>query len=109
MSELASQPETDTDLAGAPARLTRLTDTLRRRDWLGTGIELAVVTLGVLLAFQIDQWGDRRKQAQEEQQLLGRLYFEYQRAIESHAIKLVRYAQGRNVRMTGKGRKLPLA
>jgi hypothetical protein len=59
-----------------------LIDTLRRRDWLGIGIELAVVTLGVLLAFQIDQWGDRRKQAQEERQLLGRLYFEYQRAID---------------------------
>jgi hypothetical protein len=76
MNELASQPGTATDLAGTPARLTRLIDTLRRRDWLGIGIELAVVTLGVLLAFQIDQWGDRRKQAREEQQFLGRLYFE---------------------------------
>jgi len=82
MSKLANQPGTATDLAGIPARLTRLTDTLRGRDWIGIGIELVVVTLGVLLAFQIDQWGDRRKQAGEERQFLQRLYFEYQRAID---------------------------
>lgn len=82
MNEVASQPGTATAVAGTPARLTRLTDIIRRRDWLGIGIELVVVTLGVLLAFQIDQWGDGRKQAHEERQLLGRLYFEYQRAID---------------------------
>jgi len=82
MDELASQPGAAADLAGKPARLTRLIDTWRRRDWLGIGIELVVVTLGVLLAFQFDQWGDRRKQAREERQFLGRLYFEYQRAID---------------------------
>lgn len=74
MNEVANQPETATDLADTPTRLTRLTDTLRRRDWLGIGIELAVVTLGVLLAFQIDQWGDRRKRAGEERQFIEQLY-----------------------------------
>jgi hypothetical protein len=74
MNEVASQPVTATDLAGTPARLTRLIDTLRRRDWLGIGIELLVVTLGVLLAFQIDQWGDERKQAREERQFMEQLY-----------------------------------
>jgi hypothetical protein len=74
MNEVANEPETATGLASTPARLARLVDTLRRRDWLGIGIELAVVTLGVLLAFQIDQWGDRRKQAQEERQFMEQLY-----------------------------------
>ena len=63
-------------------RLSRVRDALRARDWLGIAIELVVVTLGVLLAFQVDQWGDSRKQAREERQFLGRLYVEYQRAID---------------------------
>lgn len=74
MNELASQPGTATDLVGTPARLTRLIDALRMRDWLGIGIELVVVTLGVLLAFQIDQWGDRRKQSRQERQYMEQLY-----------------------------------
>jgi len=74
MDELASQPGTATDVAGTPTRLTRLIDTWRRRDWLGIGIEVVVVTLGVLLAFQIDQWGDRRKRANEERQFMEQLY-----------------------------------
>jgi hypothetical protein len=62
-------------------RLVRLRAALAARDWLGIGIELAVVTLGVLLAFQIDQFGERRAQAKDERQFLGRLYSEYQRGI----------------------------
>lgn len=56
------------------SRLTRLRHALRTRDWLGIAIELVVVTLGVLLAFQIDQWGDRRKRADEERQFMEQLY-----------------------------------
>ena len=41
-------------------RLVRISDALRARDWLGLGLELAVVTIGVLLAFEIEQWGQRR-------------------------------------------------
>lgn len=63
-------------------RVSRLRDALRARDWMGIAIELAVVTVGVLLAFQVDQWGDNRKQAREERQFLGRLYDEYGRAID---------------------------
>ncbi|QIK95221.1 hypothetical protein G7076_00785 [Sphingomonas sp. HDW15A] len=40
------------------------------------------MTIGVLPAFQVNQWGDSRKQAREERQFLGRLYDEYQRAID---------------------------
>lgn len=63
------------------SRLSRLRDALSARDWLGIGIEVFVVVLGVLIAFQIDQWGDRRQQAREEQQFLERLYTEYHRGI----------------------------
>ena len=82
MKEVASQPEPTAERPRSePARLIRLIDALRQRDWLGIVIELAVVTLGVLLAFQVDQWGDRRNQAKEERRFLERLYTEYHRGI----------------------------
>lgn len=83
MSDLAGDAGSETaNAAQKPSRLERLRDALRARDWLGIGIELAVVVLGILIAFQIDQWGDERKQAREERQFLERLYREYGRAIE---------------------------
>ena len=70
---------------GAPPprrlRLGRLVAALRGRDWLGIAIEVAIVALGVLIAFQVDQWGERRQQAIEERRFLERLYTEYQRGI----------------------------
>jgi hypothetical protein len=61
-------------------RLQRLADALRRRDWLGLLFEVLVVTLGVLLAFEIEQWAQERQRAAEERRFLGRLHFEYGRA-----------------------------
>lgn len=55
---------------------------MRRRDWLGLVIEIGVVTLGVLLAFEIEQRGRGREQAKEERQFLERLYGEYHRGID---------------------------
>lgn len=61
-------------------RLQRLTDALRRRDWLGLVFEVLVVTLGVLLAFEIEQWAQERQRAADERRFLERLYSEYGRA-----------------------------
>jgi hypothetical protein len=80
MNELATEPKSD-GAVGRPTRLTRLIDALRQRDWFGITIEVAVVTLGVLVAFQIDQWGDQRKQARDERHFLERLYSEYHRGL----------------------------
>ena len=77
--------------ARKPSRLTRLRDALRARDWVGIGIELAVVTLGVLLAFQIDQWGNHREQAKEERQFLQRLYAEYGRAVQEMRVVIAHH------------------
>lgn len=68
--------------APKPSRLARVRAALRARDWLGIGIELAVVTVGILLAFQIEQWGEERQRAREERQFLERLHAEYGRAID---------------------------
>ena len=63
-------------------RLKRLMEVLRRRDWAGLLFEVLVVTLGVLLAFEIEQWAQKRQRAEQERQFLERLYFEYGRAAE---------------------------
>jgi hypothetical protein len=60
------------------ARLMRISNALRARDWLGLVLELAVVTIGVLLAFEIEQWGQRRNQARQERDFLERFYVENQ-------------------------------
>lgn len=49
--------------------------------WNAVAWELAIVTLGVLLAFQIDQWGEQRTRAHAERQFLERLYSEYRRGL----------------------------
>lgn len=69
--------------SAAPAkrlRLQRLMDALRGRDWLGLVLEVLVVTLGVLLAFEFEQWAQERQRAADERQFLERLHFEYGRA-----------------------------
>lgn len=63
------------------SRLSRLRDALRGRDWLGIAIELLVVTLGVLLAFQIDQWGQDRQRRVEERQFMEELFADTQSGI----------------------------
>jgi hypothetical protein len=69
----------------APAkrlRLQRLRDALRARDWLGLLFETLVVTLGVLVAFEIEQWAQERQRAADERQFLERLHFDYGRAAQ---------------------------
>lgn len=65
-----------------PSRLTRLREVLRARDWMGLVFEVLVVTLGVLLAFEIEQWSQERQRTAEEWQFLERLYFDYGRAAQ---------------------------
>lgn len=63
-------------------RLQRLRESLLRRDWLGVAVEIAIVALGVLLAFRVEQWGQRRDHARDEYLFLERLHTEYGRAEE---------------------------
>jgi len=63
-------------------------EALRRRDWLGLLFEVLVVTIGVLLAFEIEQWAQERQRAAEERLFLERLYAEYGRASEEMRIAI---------------------
>ena len=65
----------------AQTRLQRIAAGLRNREWANITIEVLVVTLGVLLAFQIDQWGQNRRQAREERQFLERMWRETGQAV----------------------------
>lgn len=70
----ASEPESPP--ARAPRRTTfvgRLTDALREQNWVAVGIELGIVVLGVLIAFQITAWGQARSELAKEEVYLRQL------------------------------------
>lgn len=87
------------------SRRRRIVAALRDRDWTGIAIEFAVVTLGVLLAFQIDQWAQDRRQGRDERQFLERMWRETSEAIREndwvirlHAFNRRSLLQGLNAR-----------
>lgn len=65
-------------------RWQRVATRWRERDWTGIAIEFAVVTLGILLAFQIDQWGQNQRRDREERQFLERMWQETAEAIDEN-------------------------
>ena len=73
--------ETSVPAADHASRAQRTLTALRARDWLGIAIELVVVIVGILIAFQISEWGEQQRQAREERQFLERLHGEYRRGI----------------------------
>ena len=83
------------------SRLQRILTALRVRDWTGIAIEFAVVTLGVLLAFQIDQWAQDRRQAREERQFLDRMWRETNEAIQENDWVISLHAVNRRNLMRG--------
>jgi hypothetical protein len=68
-----------------------------RRDWVGIIIEMAVVAIGVLLAFRVEQWGQQRNRNVEERQFLERLFRENARSVselhEVYALHRTKVAQ----------------
>ena len=55
------------------AILARGSARVRGTDWWAVFIEIAIVVLGILIAFQLDAWGDRRAQKGAERVLWQRL------------------------------------
>jgi hypothetical protein len=84
-----------------PGRMKRAISLLRERDWIGIGIEIAVVTLGILLAFQIDQWGQDRRQARDERQFLERMWRETAAGIRENDWAVRVHARNRRVAVEG--------
>lgn len=54
---------------------------VREQNWFAVGIDLAVVVLGILLAFQIDRWREQRADRTMEATYVRRLITEVERDI----------------------------
>lgn len=61
---------------GSGTRVSRLRQAIVHRDWVGIAIELVVVTVGVLLAFEAQQWGEQVGRQRDERDFMERLYRE---------------------------------
>ena len=53
--------------------LKRIAGSIRQQDWFAVGIEILVVMIGLLLAFQLDRWRDSIAERQREQTYVDRL------------------------------------
>lgn len=68
--------------APSASRVSRFREAIAEHNWFGVAVEILIVTIGILLAFEIEQWGERRARAADERHFLQRLYREYQRGID---------------------------
>jgi hypothetical protein len=98
---MVSPAQKAAEVAPPRSRLDRMRSGLRERDWFGIAIELVVVTLGVLLAFQIDQWAQDRRQARDERQFLDRMWRETADAIEETQWIMTMYGRFRQESVEG--------
>jgi hypothetical protein len=55
------------------AILARGSEKVRGTDWWAVFVEITIVVLGILIAFQLNAWGERRSERKAEQVLLQRL------------------------------------
>ena len=58
---------------GTRTFLGRLAGALRRQDWFAVALEVLIVVLGVVIAFQVTGWGQARSDAAKEQTYLRQL------------------------------------
>lgn len=57
-------------------QLRRLASKLRNRDWASVGIEIVIVVVGVLIALQVSNWNDDRKDHLRGDENLARMQSE---------------------------------
>lgn len=76
--------------------LRSLARSVRKQDWSIVFIELLVVVIGLLLAFQVDRWWEDRKDRGRERDYISRLIAEVGDDIAQieHAISLAEVRQG---------------
>jgi len=58
--------------------LKRIAHYIRHHDWFAVGIEVLVVVIGLLLAFQFDRWREGRAEHQQERAYVDRLIADVQ-------------------------------
>lgn len=60
----------------------RMTDAIRTQDWVTVGVELLIVVFGILIAVEIDDWNEDRKNRSLEQRYLDRLQADMQGTLD---------------------------
>ena len=63
--------------------IRRLVSSLRAQNWSSALLELLVVALGILMAFQVDRWWEHRNDRELELEYIGRLRGDVERDIEA--------------------------
>jgi hypothetical protein len=76
--------------------LQSISNAIRKQDWIVVFIELMVVIIGLVLAFQVDRWWEERADRSREREYMNRLITEVKNDIEeiSHAYELAEVRQG---------------
>ncbi len=78
--------------------LKRIASSVRQHDWFTVGIEVLVVVLGLMLAFQLDRWRESIAERRHEQTYINRLIadvetdipgIEYAVALQSLRLELI--------------------
>lgn len=64
------------------SRFRRLREAIAEHNWFSVAIEILIVTIGILIAFEIEQWGQRRERAAQERQFMEEIYADNGRGIE---------------------------
>ena len=62
--------------------MANLPTTQTRREWRGLFLEITVVVVGILIAFALDSWWDRRAQASQERTYLRALRSDFAENVE---------------------------
>lgn len=57
--------------------LKRIRESLKRQDWTAVFIELMIVVLGVMIAFQVSEWSARNAERSREQSIISGLLEEF--------------------------------
>lgn len=74
--------------------LKRMLDSLKKQDYVFLSLEVVVVILSILVAFELDRWADDRQEVKQEQNYLVRLKEDLQIEI-AHLDDAARYAESR--------------
>ena len=63
--------------------LQQLIGSVRELKWSNAALELVVVALGILMAFQVDRWWESRDDRLKEQEYVGRLIVDLEEDVEA--------------------------
>lgn len=63
--------------------IKRMTQSIRRQDWFAVFVEILVVIVGLMLAFQLDRWWEQRGDSTKEAQYIERLIADIEVDVEN--------------------------